>query len=85
MGEGCWFWWAGFDGEVECEGLYTLGEFDTRDEAIAAGMAGLPDVDGNSFFHIIDSLIDFFLSCVFGVKEHKSAIISEDRLVATHK
>lgn len=50
-----WYWWAGFHGDVEHEGLYTLGEFNTRDEAIAAGRAELPDLDGYEFFHIVEA------------------------------
>lgn len=50
-----WYWWAGFNGDVECEASYALGEFATRDEAISAGMAEMPDGDGNSFFHIIEA------------------------------
>lgn len=50
-----WYWWAGFDADVEHEGLYALGDYRTRDEAIAAGRASLPDIDGNTFFHIIEA------------------------------
>lgn len=31
-----WQWWAGLVGDVDAEGLYELGEFDTRGAAIAA-------------------------------------------------
>lgn len=50
-----WFWWAGLDGEVECEGLYRFGEFETRDEALSAGREAMPDVDGNTFFHVVEA------------------------------
>jgi hypothetical protein len=55
MAEERWFWWAGLDGDVECENNYCFGEFGTRNEAIEAGRAAMPDVDGNTFFHIIEA------------------------------
>lgn len=50
-----WYWWAGFTGDVQEDALYALGEFTTREEAIAAGRAKMPDVDGNTFFHIVEA------------------------------
>lgn len=50
-----WYWWAGYNGEVDGEGLYALGDFPSREEAIAAGQANMPDIDGNMSFHIIEA------------------------------
>jgi hypothetical protein len=55
MSDKPWYWWAGFHADVEYEGLYALGEFATRDQAITAGMAEMPDVDGNYFFEIVEA------------------------------
>ena len=50
-----WEWWAGYHGDVECEGVYTIGSFQSREAAIAAGLAEMPDADGNAFFHIVEA------------------------------
>lgn len=50
-----WEWWAGYHRDVEYEGAYNVGCFLTRQEAIDAGRAEMPDRDGNSFFHIIEA------------------------------
>jgi hypothetical protein len=45
-----WFWWAGLDEDVDCEGIYQWGEFKTRDEAVSAGMRETQP--GQSFYVI---------------------------------
>lgn len=47
-----WQWWAGFYDEVQEDGSYSLGEFNTREEAIAAG---LRDTVRGQRFHIIEA------------------------------
>lgn len=53
-----WEWWAGYADEVECEGSYTIGSYATREEAIAAGTAEMPDGEGNTHFMIIEAVLD---------------------------
>ncbi|RIA44067.1 hypothetical protein DFR49_2303 [Hephaestia caeni] len=47
-----WTWWAGYSSDVEGDGTYCIGEFDTRAEAIAAG---LNDTLRGETFHIIEA------------------------------
>lgn len=46
-----WQWWAGSYGSVEYEDHYDLGEFATREEAIAAGRKEWP----GRAFHIVEA------------------------------
>lgn len=40
-----WQWWVGTAESVELEGIYDIGEFATRDEAIRAALRDLPAGD----------------------------------------
>lgn len=45
-----WQWWAGEVGDVDAEGVYALGEFATRDEAVTAAQREYPA--GTDFYMI---------------------------------
>lgn len=38
MSDAQWFWWAGSESDVEAEGVYSLGEFATREEVVSAAV-----------------------------------------------
>ena len=50
-----WRWWWGYDEEVRTEHHYCSPDFDTRDEAIAAGREAMPGPNGERHFRIVEA------------------------------
>lgn len=61
MSEVPWRWWAGSHGDIECENIYELGDFATREDAIAAAVEanlGSEDTrtdDEHPLFYVIEA------------------------------